>query len=110
MFSATDALMYPSFTLGVHGAISAILTAVPEMLVQLWNAVQNGDHNTGRDLHVKLLGIWNAISGPGMVANVKTAMQLQERQGGVPRAPWRSTGEEGKAHIQKALADAGVIS
>ncbi len=110
VLSATDGLMYPSFTVGAHGAISAILSAVPEMLVNLWNAVQNDDHTTARDLHVKLLGIWNAISGPKMVANVKAAMLLQGRQGGFPRAPWRATGEEGKAHIRKALADAGVIA
>jgi 4-hydroxy-tetrahydrodipicolinate synthase len=102
--------MYPSFTVGAHGAISAILSAVPEMLVNLWNAVQKDDHTTARDLHVKLLGIWNAISGPKMVANVKTAMLLQERQGGFPRAPWRATAHEGKARIRKALADAGVIA
>ncbi len=110
VMSATDALMYPSFTIGVHGAISAILTAVPGMLVQLWNAVQDEDHETARDLHVKLLAIWNAIVGPNMPANVKYAMQLQERPGGFPRAPMHPTEDERKPRIRKALADAGVIA
>ena len=39
-----DALLYPSFILGAHGAIAAILTAVPGLCVQLWDAVQAGDH------------------------------------------------------------------
>ena len=51
-----------------------------------------------------------AIASAAPVAAQDTAPATQERQGGVPRAPWRATGEEGKAHIQKALADAGVIS
>jgi 4-hydroxy-tetrahydrodipicolinate synthase len=35
IMSAVDALLYPSFCLGAHGAIAAILTAVPELCVQL---------------------------------------------------------------------------
>ena len=38
IMSAVDALLYPSFVLGAHGAIAAILTAVPTLCVQLWNA------------------------------------------------------------------------
>lgn len=110
VMTATDALMYPSFTLGAHGAISAILTAVPGMLVRLWNAVQEEDHETARDLHVKLLAIWNAIWGPNMPANVKHAMQLQERPSGIPRPPMHPTEEERKPRIRKALAEAGVTA
>src|SRR6185436_20420550 len=38
IMTAVDALLYPSFTLGAHGAIAAILTAVPGLCVQLWDA------------------------------------------------------------------------
>ena len=109
VLSATDALMYPSFTIGADGGISAILAAVPGMLVQLWNAVQDDDHKTARDLHVKLLDIWNGLWGPNMTANVKTAMQLQGREAGVPRPPTHVTEEERKAHLKRALKVAGMI-
>ncbi|MEE9366652.1 MAG: dihydrodipicolinate synthase family protein, partial [Dehalococcoidales bacterium] len=36
IMSAVDALLYPSFSLGAHGAIAAILTVVPALCVQLW--------------------------------------------------------------------------
>ncbi|MGH9666693.1 MAG: dihydrodipicolinate synthase family protein, partial [Bryobacteraceae bacterium] len=42
ILSAVDALLYPSFQLGSHGAVAAILTAAPEWCVALWNAVQSG--------------------------------------------------------------------
>jgi 4-hydroxy-tetrahydrodipicolinate synthase len=35
IMSAVDALMYPSFALGAHGGIAAILTAVPGLYVRL---------------------------------------------------------------------------
>ena len=48
IFSAVDALLYPSFALGAHGSIAAILTAAPAACVQLWDAVQAGDHARAR--------------------------------------------------------------
>ena len=43
IMSAVDALLYPSFCLGAHGAIAAILSAVPELCVKLWQRVEAGD-------------------------------------------------------------------
>jgi 4-hydroxy-tetrahydrodipicolinate synthase len=74
ILSAVDALLYPSFQLGAHGAVAAIVTAAPEWCVAL-------------DLHQGLLRLWNAIDAPNLPANVKAAMRLQGREGGVPRAP-----------------------
>ena len=44
IFSAVDALLYPSFALGAQGAIAALPTAAPQACVSLWNAVREGDH------------------------------------------------------------------
>lgn len=103
IMSAVDALMYPSFTLKAHGAIAAILTAVPALCVQLWDAVQANDHATAFALHHKLLVIWNTIVGDNLPANVKTAMRLQGRDGGIPRAPMPASSEAQAAAIANAL-------
>jgi 4-hydroxy-tetrahydrodipicolinate synthase len=109
IMSAVDALLYPSFALGAHGAIAAILTAVPELCVQLWDAVQGGDHVAALDLHGKLLRVWNAIAGDNLPANVKHAMALQGREAGLPRAPMPVTSPEQGAAIVRALRAAGMI-
>ena len=44
IYSAVDALMYPSYALGAHGSIAAILSAAPQASVELWNAVEAGNH------------------------------------------------------------------
>lgn len=103
IMSAVDALLYPSFILGAHGAIAAVLTTVPELCVQLWDAVKEGDHQTSLDLHAKLLPIWNAILDDNLPANVKYAMELQGRPAGFPRAPMPSSSEEQKTRIRKSL-------
>jgi 4-hydroxy-tetrahydrodipicolinate synthase len=107
IMSAVDALLYPSFMLGAHGAIAAILTAVPELCVQLWDAVQAGQHTTALELHARLLHIWNAIEGHNLPANVKYAMELQGRPAGQPRAPMPPTSAQQQAHIRRSLV--GIV-
>lgn len=108
IMSAVDALLYPSFCLGAHGAIAAILAAAPELCVQLWDAVAAGDHAGALALHERLLRIWNAIMDDNLPANVKTALALQGRPAGVPRAPMPPSSPQQRAAIEQALAAAGV--
>ena len=105
VMSAVDALLYPSFVLGAHGAIAAILTAAPMWCVQLWDAVQRGDHATSLDLHKRLLRLWNALVGDNLPANVKFAMELQGRRGGFPRAPMAVSSAAQQAAIRAAVSD-----
>ncbi|HEY51502.1 MAG TPA: dihydrodipicolinate synthase family protein [Dehalococcoidia bacterium] len=108
LMSAVDALLYPSFSLGADGAIAAIPTAVPALCVQLWEAVQSGDHVKALDLHRKLLIIWNAINGDNLPANVKYAMEIQGRKAGPPRSPMPASSEKQKTAIREALSQAGI--
>ncbi|MCB0061853.1 MAG: dihydrodipicolinate synthase family protein [Caldilineaceae bacterium] len=109
VFSAVDALLYPSYLLGAHGSIAAILAAAPTLCVQQWDAVQRGDHATALAIHQKLLRIWNAMPHDNLPANVKTAMRLQGRDGGVPRAPMQPSSPEQEAAIRSALQAAGLL-
>jgi 4-hydroxy-tetrahydrodipicolinate synthase len=110
ILSAVDALLYPSFQLGAHGAIAAILAAVPTVCVDLWNAVERGDHETAKKLHNGLLKLWNAIEAPNLPANVKAAMKIQGRDGGLPRRPMPPSSPEQVDRIEKALAGLGVLT
>lgn len=109
VFSAVDALLYPTYMLGAHGSIAAILTAAPGLCVQQWDAAQRGDHATALEIHKKLLRIWNAMPHENLPANIKTAMRLQGRDGGLPRAPMQQSSPEQEAGIQQALQAAGLI-
>lgn len=109
IMTAVDALLYPSFALGAHGAIAAILTAAPTLCVPLWDAVQAGDHKQALALHEKLLPIWNAIFQDNLPANVKHCQELQGRAAGVPRAPMPATSAAQALGIREALRRAGLI-
>jgi 4-hydroxy-tetrahydrodipicolinate synthase len=104
IFSAVDALMYSSFALGAHGAIAAILSAVPHASVDLWNAVNvRGDRFKARDLHAKMLRLWNAMFADNLPACTKYAQELQGVPAGLPRAPMPVPTNEQKTAIRQCL-------
>jgi 4-hydroxy-tetrahydrodipicolinate synthase len=104
VLTGIDALLYPSFALGAHGAITALTAAVPGVCVDLWKAVRAGDHATALDLHKRLNVLWNSMTHDNLPACVK---YVQHRQGlGLhpPRAPMQPVTEDQKSAIDKALA------
>ena len=110
IFSAVDALMYPSYILGAHGSIAAILSAAPGPSVALWNAVKAGDHATALDLHGKLLRLWNALMPhDNLPASTKYAQSLQGVPSGLPRQPMPPADEAQQRDVKAALTALGVL-
>jgi 4-hydroxy-tetrahydrodipicolinate synthase len=105
IFSAVDALLYPSFALGAHGSIAAILTAAPAACVALWDAVKAGNHARALALHEKLLPLWNALVADNLPACTRFAQSLQGVDAGVPRAPMPPASADQQRAIRAALAD-----
>ena len=103
VLTGIDALLYPSFALGAHGAISALTCAVPGVTVKLFEAVQAGDHKTAKDIHFRLNALWNALRHDNLPACVK---YIQHRQGLPmfhPRAPMERVTDAQKAAIDAVL-------
>ncbi|MGI9451322.1 MAG: dihydrodipicolinate synthase family protein, partial [Geminicoccaceae bacterium] len=103
-----DALLYPSFALGSHGAIAAILSAAPKACVDLWDAAAKGDHTTALDLHRRLLPLWNAMFDDNLPACTKYAQSLQDCETGAPRAPMPPASGEQQRKIRDALMGLGI--
>lgn len=106
IFSAVDALLYPSFALGAHGSIAAILTAAPKPCVDLWDAVAAGDHKAALRLHGRLLALWNAMhvgGGHNLPAAVKCALTVQGVSGGRPKMPMPAAYPAQQRAIARAL-------
>jgi len=108
VFTAVDALLYPSFMLGAQGVIAALPTAVPHMSVDLWNACEAGDHTRAKELHLKLLRVWKALESDNLPACTKYALTLQGCPSGLPRAPMHQPTDAQKQGIRDALKGVGV--
>ena len=103
IFSAVDALLYPSYQLGAPGAIAAILTAAPGPSVKLWNAVIDQQWDKARDLHERLMPLWDAIGLDNMPSLCKYAQLLQGVESGYARKPTSPATDEQKAQVRAAL-------
>ncbi len=103
VLSGVDALLYPGFCLGMHGAITALTSAVPGVVVRIQKAVQAGDHDTARALHFKLNALWNALNHDNLPACVKYIQHLQGLRLFEPRAPMMRVTDAQKAGIEAAL-------
>lgn len=110
VLSAIDALLYPSFALGAHGTIAALPAAAPASVVALWNAVQEGQHARARDLHERLLGLWNAMVGDNLPACVKAVQEMQGCPAGYPRAPMPRASAAQVDAARSALGRLGLVS
>jgi 4-hydroxy-tetrahydrodipicolinate synthase len=108
IFSAVDALLYSSFTLGAHGAIAAILTAAPGPCVALWDAVAAGDHARAHDLHRRLLVLWNALLADNLPACTRFAQACRGVAAGASRAPMPAASPAQRRAIVAALEGLGV--
>jgi len=109
ILSAVDDLLYPSFVVGAHGTLSAIASVLPAHCVELYEAVQEGNHSRALKLHNQLLVVWRAMEDmTGFCGRVKCAIELQGRTAGVPRRPHRSAREDEREALRAAFQEAGI--
>ena len=109
IFSAVDALLYPSYQLGARGAIAAILTAAPGPSVKLWHAVKGERWDEARSLHERLMPVWDAVGQDNMPSLVKYAQSLQGVKAGVARRPTSPPNEAQQSAVREALAGLDLI-
>jgi 4-hydroxy-tetrahydrodipicolinate synthase len=110
LFSAIDDMIYPSFVLGVDGTISGTSAVFPRESVDLFEAVQAGDHDSALRLHERIAPVWRAIDHPDFPARSKYAVALTGRPIGKPRRPFKwPTGDVARS-IEQAMAAGGFLA
>lgn len=109
VLSAVDALLMSSYLMGAHGSVAGILSVVPDLSVQLWDACQAGDLARARELHERILPIWRIIDQPDMTARLKCAIELQGRPVGEARHPLLPVSATVREQIKEVLDHAGVF-
>ncbi len=104
-----DDLLYPTFVLGVDGAVTCMTAVFPRETAELYAAVQAGDHARALAIHRRLLPVWRSIEGPGMTANAKYVLSLLGRDNGISRSPMARPDAAHQARIRHALEASGLL-
>jgi 4-hydroxy-2-oxoglutarate aldolase len=96
--------VYPSLTIGAHGAILALACALPEKCVALFELVRQGHHEKARDLQSLLARTSKLMVSECGIAGVKFAMDQRGYRGGLPRLPLLPLHDEQKKRLSELLA------
>jgi 4-hydroxy-2-oxoglutarate aldolase len=86
LFAGNPNLAYPALIMGAAGSITAFANIVPEMLVGLWNAVQEKDLVRAAALQRAITELHGRI-GPMGIPAIKALLAHRGYEPGVPRSP-----------------------
>jgi len=103
-----DNLLFPGFALGAVGSLGAMDSVLPGHSVETFKAVQQGDLETARKIYRGVAGVARAAYAASFPAGIKAAINLQGRNAGQPRRPYRTITRAELQRIADALAAAGV--
>jgi 4-hydroxy-2-oxoglutarate aldolase len=99
------AVVYPCLTMGGRGAILALASLLPEMCVELYDLVKQGNHEQARQMQLQLVIASKVVFGEHGIPGLKYAMNLRGYQGGFPRSPLLPMKEEKKRSIDALIAE-----
>ncbi len=99
-------LFYAALTAGATGGILAAACATPHLAVDIFAAVNAGEHVRARSLQRAFAPFARAVTARYGIGGLKHALDLCGYVGGQVRAPLRPPTEEARSEIALLLADA----
>jgi 4-hydroxy-2-oxoglutarate aldolase len=101
--------LFLSFCAGCDGAILAVAGVLPEMCVELWEAVRENRLEEGRELQRRVLPLARSVGSVYGVSGLKAALDLIGFVGGEPRPPLRPASSQVIDTLRAQLADVGRL-
>lgn len=109
ILSGEDALTLPIMVTGGTGVISASANIDAERMVNMVNAVLDGDYNTAFNIHYEMLDIIRALFIESNPVPVKTAMNLMGLPSGPLRQPLTTMKDENLNILKNVLKESNFI-
>ncbi|WP_066273507.1 dihydrodipicolinate synthase family protein [Hydrogenophaga palleronii] len=108
-----SAWLLPSLVLGCNGILSGSGSVIADLHVALWNAVQQNDLATARQLNDRIYPLARCFYGDpvlDMHTRMKDALCMLKRlPNDVVRLPWVKLDSREKALVREALTEAGLL-
>lgn len=109
VISGDDALTLPIIALGGEGVISVVGNALPEEFSTLVHAALEGDLETARREHLRLIEVINLLFVEGNPGGIKNVLKVLGICGDSMRLPLVNVSEGTAKKLYQALADAEVV-
>jgi len=109
VYSGDDALTLAILALGGDGVISVVANEAPRMMGQMVNACLEGDFNSARHLHYKLLPLMNINFIESNPIPVKAALAMMGIIKETYRLPLTPMSESNKSKLRKILDELHLV-
>lgn len=108
-----DEHLLPSFALGTDGAVLELAAVIPELVVDLFEAVEAGEIRHARETYERMEPFVNAMYEDPLAdshTRLKVALQLQGVfESAAPRPPAAPIPEDEVADIERAMTESEVL-
>ncbi len=103
VYAGNNEIVVPALTIGARGAVSAIASAVPELLVALYERWAEGKQQEAMDLQRAVALLHRCIEGMPYLGAIKHLARRRGLPGGGMRAPQQAVTSEQAAEIDRRL-------
>ena len=105
----TAGALFGALALGCVGGVLALANVAPQICVQIYRHVQEGNFEAAKKLQLKMIPVNQAVTAKFGVPGLKAAMDMLGYFGGDPRPPLLPTSEMEKSEIRKILIKADLL-
>jgi 4-hydroxy-2-oxoglutarate aldolase len=110
VLTGNGALLYAALGAGARGAILAVGCVATRLCVDIYRAVEAGDHARAREMQRRLTPTARAVTVRYGIGGLKAALDLLGFAGGAAvRAPLQGAREEARGEIARLLEGAGLL-
>jgi 4-hydroxy-2-oxoglutarate aldolase len=109
VLTGNGALLYAALGAGARGAILAVGCVATRLCVDIYRAVEAGDHERAREMQRRLTPVARAVTVRYGIGGLKAALERLGFAGGMVRAPLQGASEEARGEIARLLEEAGLL-
>ena len=109
MISGDDALTFPLMALGGEGVISVTSNCAPKQMMEMVNSALAGDFVKAREMHFKMIPLFNAMFLEPNPIPIKAAMDIMGKPSGELRMPLMDMTSENRKLLENTMRQLGII-
>ncbi len=109
VLSGDDFLTLPILSLGGKGVVSVAANIAPKLMKEMFQAFKEGNIEKAREIHYKLMPLFEVLFIDTNPIPVKKAMELMGLAAGKPRLPLVELSEEKTEKLKEVLKSLGLL-
>ena len=109
--AGSDSLLFAGLEIGCSGLVSAVANVFPELVVDLYEAYDEGEEDRARELQSRVYDVRSALKRGPYMAGVKTALSLRDVDfdPGPLRSPLRTMDDADREALRDDLSELELL-